>query len=416
MSWLTRLFGLEHRAQSLGPVTQRDIRPVEWFDADSQRFGQQVNAIRLEWLSAAIAAIDAIAGTIASLPAYVFVVSKDGREEDPAHPLARLVRDGPNAHQTWPDFVQWWIAQTLRYGNGVAEKALDDAGRLIELRPLPFERIAVKVLDTGRLVYEFTDQITLQRRRLLDDEVLHLRDRSDDGLIGRPRHERAHPVIAMALALTNFTGSMYQNGAFPAGVLETDGKLSQAAFDVLAQSFKEVFAGPSKAAKTLLLDQGVKFKNITTTPEDLELLAARRFAIEEVGRLYGVPSPLINEHSHSTFTNSETLLRFFAQGTISQWARKIEAEVQRSLFSDAARTSRRFEIDLSGLLRGDPEQRWRSWEIAARLGILTANEVREAEGWNPRPGGDDIRPAMAATGATADVPASPAQPANGAAS
>ena len=419
MSWLARIFRREERAQSLGPVTQRDFTLVSYFDGDAQRFGQHVNAVRLEWLSAATAAIDAIAGTLASLPAYVYFVDANGRTEDNSHPLTRLVRDGPNAHQSWPDFLQWLVAQTLRYGNGVAEKVYDSAGRLTELKPIPFDRIAIKVLETGRLTYEFTDQVTLQRRKLFNEDVLHLRDRSDDGLIGRARHERAHPVIATALALTSFCGNMYANGAFPAGVLETDGKLSQAGYDILAQSFKEAFSGASKAAKTLLLDQGIKFKNISATPEDMELLAARRYMVEECGRLYGVPSPLINEHSHSTFTNSETLMRFFAQGTISQWARKLEAEIQRSLFSDAARATRKFEIDLSGLLRGDPEQRWRSWQIALQNGVLTPNEVREIEGWNPRAGGDEVRPATAATGATtgatADVPApsAPARP-NGA--
>ena len=133
---------------------------------------------RLEWLSATTAAIDAIAGTVASLPACIYRLTDEGREEDDAHPLARLVRDGPNAHQSWPDFAQWLVAQTLRYGNGVSEIVLDDAGRLTELRPIPFERISAKVLQDRRIVYDFTDLITLQPRRLLDSEVLHLRDRS----------------------------------------------------------------------------------------------------------------------------------------------------------------------------------------------------------------------------------------------
>ena len=117
---------------------------VDWLGGD-QHFGQQVNAVRLEWLCAATAN-RRHRGTVASLPACVYLLTDAGREEDDAHPLARLIRDGPNAHQSWPDFVQWLVAQTLRYGNGIAEQVLDDAGRLTELRPIPFERIALKVL------------------------------------------------------------------------------------------------------------------------------------------------------------------------------------------------------------------------------------------------------------------------------
>ena len=410
MTWLGRIF--TRSTQSLGTATQRDISIVDWLGGD-QTFGQIVNAVRLEWLSAATASIDAISGTVASLPAMVYMLTDNGREEDDAHPLARLIRDGPNAHQSWPDFVQWLVAQTLRYGNGICEQVLDDAGRLTALRPIPFERIALKVLGDGTFVYDFVDIVTLQQRRLLDREVFHLRDRSDDGLIGRARHERAHPVIAAALALTDFAGNSFRNGVYPSGTLEVDGKLSNEGLSRLTEQFKQMFTGTSKAAKALVLDQGIKFKPLTATPEDMELLAARRFAVEECGRLYGVPSPLINEHSHSTFTNSETLMRFFAQSTITQWCRKIESEAHRSLFTDAARRTRQLELDMSGLLRGDPETRWKSHEIALKNQVLTPNEIRELEGWNPRPGGDDVlaQPnAGAASDVTADVPAQPARP------
>ena len=46
------------------------------------------------------------------------------------------------------------------------------------------------------------------------------------------------------------------------------------------------------------------------------------------------------------------------------------------------------ELDLSGFLRGDPETRWASHEIAIKNRILTPNEVRRVEGWNARDGGD----------------------------
>lgn len=76
--------------------------------------------------------------------------------------------------------------------------------------------------------------------------------------------------------------------------------------------------------------------------------------------------------------------------TLTPWIRKIEAEFTRSVFSEATRASHELELDLSGFLRGDPETRWASHEIAVKNHILTPNEVRVVEGWNPREGGDDF--------------------------
>jgi HK97 family phage portal protein len=132
----------------------------------------------------------------------------------------------------------------------------------------------------------------------------------------------------------------------------------------------------------MLLDGGLKFEPYQISPEDAELLASRKFAVEEICRLFQVPPPLIQDYSHNTFTNSETAGRWFAQFTLAPWARKIEAEFRRALF--AANSGLELEIDLSGFLRGDPQTRWAAHKIAVEAGILDADEIREIEGFNPR--------------------------------
>ena len=62
-----------------------------------------------------------------------------------------------------------------------------------------------------------------------------------------------------------------------------------------------------------------------------------------------------------------------------------------------AGSSSMLELDLGGFLRGDPAQRWAGYDIAIKNHVLTPNEVREAEGYNPRTGGDEF-PALAPAG------------------
>jgi HK97 family phage portal protein len=170
----------------------------------------------------------------------------------------------------------------------------------------------------------------------------------------------------------------------PSGALEMEGKLTNEQRDNLAKQFREAFAGPSKAARALVLDQSMKWKQVSISPEDAEFLASRRFTVEELARLFNVPPPMCGDLSHGTFSNVETLVRWFATNTLTPWVRKIEAEFTRSVFSAASRATHRLELDLSGLLRGDPAQRWQAWKIAVEANILDPDEVREEEGWNPR--------------------------------
>lgn len=139
------------------------------------------------------------------------------------------------------------------------------------------------------------------------------------------------------------------------------------------------------------------FTPISVSPEDAEVLASRTYSGEEIARLFNVPPPIIGDLSHGTFTNSETAGRWFAQFTLSPWANKLENEFQRSVFADPSGATH-IEIDLSGIMRGDYAARWTANVAAVQAGILTADEVREQEGFNPLPA--DAEPMTTANPAT----------------
>jgi HK97 family phage portal protein len=123
---------------------------------------------------------------------------------------------------------------------------------------------------------------------------------------------------------------------------------------------------------------------MAVSPEDAEVLASRRFSVEELCRIFGVPPPIVSDYTHNTFTNSAQASLWFASNTLAPWCRKIEAAFARSVFlPDEAELS--VEIDLSGLMRGDYAARWAANVAAVGAGILTVDEVREAEGYNPLP-------------------------------
>ncbi|MEZ5894727.1 MAG: phage portal protein, partial [Parvularculaceae bacterium] len=128
-----------------------------------------------------------------------------------------------------------------------------------------------------------------------------------------------------------------------------------------------------------------KYSTIATSPEDMEMLAARRFSVEEMARIFQIPPPLIQDYTHNTFTNSHAASLWFAQHTLGPWVRKLEETLKRALFSERERRTHSIEFDMSSLLRGDAAQRWAAHDIAVRNNILSPDEIRQIEGWNARP-------------------------------
>lgn len=357
--------------------------------------GQTVSSRTAENLSTVLACVSAISTAVASLPAYVYRRVDGGREEAEDHPLARLIRDGANPWQSWVDWVEWMQASALLRGNALSEVVTDAGGDVVELRPIPWDWVSVQLLPTGRLAYAVNEASgvyggTGRSRRLLAAEVIHIKDRSDDGMVGRSRLSRAAETVGSALAVQNFAGSMYRNGINPSGAIKLPNSVSVEVVKRLRAGFESLFAGSNNAAKALILEGGAEWQQISVSPEDAELLASRRFTTEELARLFQVPPPIVGIWDHSSFTNSETAGRWFAQFTLTPWIRKLEAEFARSVFTSAGRETHMVELDLSGFLRGDPAQRWQGYDVALRNRVLTPNEVRQAEGWNKRQGGDSF--------------------------
>lgn len=384
MGILSRIFGkTETRAldhQSYG----------QFFGIATAPAGQHVSPRLAENLATVSACVGAVSSVMASLPAYVYRRAPGGRVELYDHPVARLLRNPSNGRLTWPDFVEWLVAQVLLHGNGIAEITYDGAGRPTSLVPVPWARVSVVLLPSGRVAYDIHDE-NGPKRRLLEGEVLHVRDRSDDGIVGRSRISRAPEVLGVAIAANSAVSKLYSGG------LRTSGYLSAPTFLTPAQredarKWTETFRETVQAGRIPLVEGGFKFDATTISPEDAELLESRRFSVEEICRLFQVPPPIVQDLSHGTFTNSREAGRWFAQFSLAPLARKIEAEFERSVFGTGSADCM-LELDMSGLMRADAEARWQSHKIAVEAGILDPDEIREIEGWNPRPAGKQSPPA-----------------------
>ncbi len=364
---------------------RRDDTRLSW-DALAPSIGYYagVSARAAENLSAVLACTNVIADSLASIPAIVYRRDGDSRVEVADHPLKRLTMLGVSQGMTWPEFLAHLVASTLLTGNGLAEIVRAGNGQLAGLEYIPWGRVTVSQLMSGRLAYAVTDTRG-QTRRLLQGEVIHLRDRTDDGLIGRSRLSRAADVVTGVDLANRHARNFLGNGASPSGIVEVPGTMKPDQRASLRTAFQDRHGGADNAGSTLVLDGGMTWKASQISPEDAELLETRKFGTEEICRLFQVPPPLVQDYSHNTFTNSETAGRWFAMFTLAPWARKIEAEFARSVFPTSGNFE--LELDLSGFLRGDPKTRWDAHKIALDTGVLDPDEVRQLEGWNPRGAG-----------------------------
>lgn len=336
-----------------------------------------------ETLAAVTAATNLIAGTVGSLPLHLYRRSDKGRERDSDHYLAKLLHDAPNGWQTAMEFREELTAHALLYGNGYAQLVFDGSGRLSEMRPLHPERVQVSQAESGRLVYDVTD-LAGRRRRLTSDEVLHLRDRSDDGIVGRSRIARATRSMALATAVAQAIESSFGNGLRPSGVVESAGVLSPEAWERLRKAFESQFSGAANTGKVLPLDKGMSFRPLSPNLADAQAVEALGWSVEEVARLFQVPPVMLGARGDS-YSSTVALAVHFVTHTLRPWLVRWEQALARQVITTPDLYA---EHSLDGLLRADPKVRADVHHLALADGWMTVNEVRRLENLAPLPNGD----------------------------
>jgi len=370
MNFLRRLF--ERRSLKEGGFDRY------WSSFAASRSGT-VTPARAESVSAVYACVQAVAETIASLPLILYRRTEDGgRDRATDHPLYRVLHDQPNEIQTALELREQLQAAVLLRGNAFARIGFGFDGRVRELVPIHPDRVQVVELDNGRLGYDVTDARG-QRSRLVQEEVLHLRHRTDDGLVGVSPIAAAREVFELAIAERDHGVSTFRNGTRLSGILQTPGAISVEQQRQLADAWHQRHEGAANHGKTAVLGAGIEFKPVSMTLEDAEWIAARQFSVEEVARLFRVPPTMIGDLRHGNYSNSVEMARQFVTMTLRRHLTMWEQAISRSLLTDAGRRLYFAEHSVEGLLRGDSLNRAQFYERGIADGWLDTDEVRRLE-------------------------------------
>jgi HK97 family phage portal protein len=348
--------------------------------------GVRVDSVSALQSTVVLACVRVLAESIASLPLHVYRRREDGgKVVAREHPLYRILHTTPNSWQTSFEWREQQMLHLGTYGQAFCEIVRDSRDIVSELVTLHPSRMRVERLETGALRYLYQEE-TGGLTTYGQDQIMHIRWLSDDGVNGIVPVELARDAIGLARACEIHGASFFGNGARPGVVLATDNVLSAEAAESLRNNWERVHRGPDRAAKTAVLQGGLKPMEIGSSNQESQFLETRRFQIEEICRLYRVPPHLVGDLTRSSFSNIEQQSIDFVQHTLVPWLRRFETAFIRDLMFD---TEEYFiEFDTRGLLRGDAAARGSYYSTLYNLGVASINEIRSWENLDPVDGGD----------------------------
>jgi len=337
--------------------------------------------------SAVLACVALKSGLLSTLPLITYKrTGNGGRRRATEHPLYDVLHTRPNSWMTASEFKRLIGMCVYLRGNFYAIIVAGPRGFADTLIPVHPDLVTVKQTPSRALAYRVTDPATGETRDYTQDEILHVRDLSTDGIVGMSRIKLQRETIGSAMAVQAHGAATMRNGARPSGVLSTDKILGPGQRESNLKAWNETHGGMGRGG-TALLDGGSKFQTISMTNEDAQYLEQMRYGVCDIARIFGVLPHMIGETDKQTSwgTGIEQQNLGFLTYSLMPDLVAIEESCGRDLILDERTYYVEFLVD--ALLRADFAARMAAYGTAIDHGIMCPDEPRQRENMNAREDG-----------------------------
>lgn len=374
-------------------------RGTEMFDILSGGFGfggagVPVTEQTAMCVSAVYACVGLIGGAIAALPFHLYKRNEDGRDRYDSD-IWWLFNESP--WKNWTAASAWsYVAQSISLkGDGYwrIRRVTPYTNAIEGFEPYHPDRVLGFRRDGRNLYRVINEDGTVET--IDQDDMLHFPGIGFDGLRSlTPIRAALRSPAGIALAADEYAGAFFKNGARPDFALRTPGKLDEEQAKILRATWADRHSGPSNAHLPAVLTGGLEVQQLTMSAEDAQLLATRKFQIEDVARIFGVPPHMIGYTEKTTSWGSgvEQMSIGFVRYTLSRYLDSIQQEINRKVWPRILNVYGEFNRD--ALLEGDAKAQAEYFAKAlggpGAQGWMTINEVRRLKNLKPVEGGEQL--------------------------
>jgi HK97 family phage portal protein len=319
------------------------------------------------------AAVDFLSSAMASMSRHVNRRKGKGSERV-AGGVATLLEHNINDEWTAFRWVKYSYWQTLTGGRSFTWIERPN-GQILNLWPLDPTCVEVKRVS-GRTVYEYTEngkRITYPAADIIDlpfalesDQLTHISPL-----------DKGKTAIGLLLAMEQYASGFFAGGGVPPLALEGPLPASGESMKRMMSDVNRAIEGAKAEKKPVFpMPPGYSLKSVGFEPEKGQMTDARRFQVEEVARIYGLPPWFLQDLTRANFANSENQDLHLVKHTLAHHVKAFEQELNLKLFG-RRNQSRWVEVNMDSLLRGDFKTRAEGVARLIQAGVYTPNDGRK---------------------------------------
>jgi len=327
-------------------------------------------------LSAVYRCVDLISDGVAMLP--IRVMSGGGVVD---HPLDEILTDRNNL-QTKYNFIKLLIQSVLLRGNGYAYIQRNSDGSVKHLQFVESGDVTVNY-DKRRQTLTYSIP-TITNKRIEPINVVHLKKYTLDGVNGISVISAADKTLKLSKYAEGSAENFYSKGGNLNGIIISKTPMKPNQKTDFLNSWQTTYGDGGRGIA--ILEGDMSFERVQLSAQDAQLIETRKFNATDIARFFGVAPSLIGINEGSSYGSIEAEQQAFILHTLMPYVAMMEAELTAKLLPSGLRV----DLDETYLLKADKTATANYYNSLVSGGIMSINEARQALGFQPVKGGDDL--------------------------
>ena len=337
---------------------------------------------------------DVVSKSMASMGCNLFKETKTGRELAKQHNIYRLLKFMPNRETTAYEFWHMYIMNLMLTSGAYAKIVRDNNGFIREIWNIPTARVTPQRNEvTGEryidVTYSSKSHTGIMGERIYEANFLHTPGiRVNDEEQSEDFIRIAGKVLGLTINLNEYADDYFVNGSNMGGFISYPNGINETAFNKFKADWNKAYQGVTNSHKWAILEGGFAATKFDSNPEQSQALESRKFQIIEVCRLFGVPPSKVFALETMTYNSMEQAAIEYVQESLEPMNIRLSQSIYKDLLNFSEKKSYYAVFDTKSLLKGDIASRTSYFNTMRNNGILSANDIREIEGYNDIPDED----------------------------
>lgn len=315
-----------------------------------------------------------VSNTVAMIPIKLYQKSNGKVKEIENDVRLKLLNDDTKDTLSAFDMKKALVEDYLLVGNGYAY--INKKGTNIESINY-VKNEDVSIIKNENPIFKDYDIYVYANKYKPYDFIKLLRN-TRDGSSGSGIIESNPLLLSVAYNSLKYENILSKTGGNKKGFINNEGsKLTKEAMDNLKEQWNNMYKENSE--NCIILNKGLSFKESAATPTEMQLNENKKTNGEEICKLLYVPPSLISGDGKANESDYEK----FIKTAILPIMKSFISSLNKDLLLEREKESFYFGFDMNELLKGDIEKRYKAYDIAIKDKILTPNEIRKKEDYEP---------------------------------